>query len=134
MFVLRETANVRSPIAALDVLTTRAGARAFRDIGEYTTYTVRHESDGSSIGISYPSGIPFAAPVDMTLRPRGTTVTFAGTGPFGSRIEGRWHVARDGTVTLDQTVSGTAARLPWARLAIRRKVLRALEDLKRAAG
>jgi hypothetical protein len=120
-----DTVAVDSPLAALDALTSQGGAAAFRDIKAYTTYDVR----GRNIRVSYASGIPFAAPIRMTLRLLGGRVEFSGTGPLGMRVEGDWTVRGDGTARLEQRVHAPPCFEPL----VRRRVARALQDLQRAA-
>ena len=124
MIVVRESTTVRSPLAALDVLTSREGAKAFRDIREYATY--RREAD--TVDVTYSSGV--WGTVHVTMRPRGSSVAFSGSGPLGMSFEGAWEVHRDGTVTLSQTVRGVPG---WGAGLVRRRATRAMDDLRAAA-
>jgi len=125
MFSFDETIAVDSPVAALDVLTAREGAAAFRDITRYDSYEVR--DDG--IHVTYRSGIPLTAPVSMTIRPRGARIDFYGRGPLGMQTSGAWTVAPNGIARLQQNV----VALPVLEPFVRRRVARALADLQRAA-
>lgn len=121
-----ETGHVESPVAALDLLTSEHGAESFRDIKKYTRY---HQDVDGTISASYPSGIPFAGDVVLTVRPQGKVVAFAGGGPLNAAFSGTWTIERNGSVVLEQVVHAPR----WAMPLVKRRVRRAMQDLEDAA-
>lgn len=124
-----ESTIVVSPIKALDALTSKDGAKFFRDIKKYTSYDVDENDIPRSISMTYKSGIPFSAPISVKMWPMGKVLMFNGTGPFGITFTGSWVLDRTGVVVLDQRF--TSPR--WTVSLIQRRTKRVLEDLRRMA-
>lgn len=104
---------------ALEILTSREGARHFRDIRKYTVY----ERQGNSIRVEYLS---FWGTTKMTLMPGKYHVVFKGTGPLGIEFGGSWSHVSD-RIILEQTIHGIP---DFGRSMVTKRITRALEDLK----
>lgn len=122
---------------AMELLTSRNGAAAFRDIRAYEAYEA--VADGGGVSVAYTAGWgPFKVPVGLHLVPRGAgTLTFKSTA--GMPTHGRWTFQETGprscVANLSQTLvpRGIAAWVPLGSL-LRGRVRRAFEDLQRARG
>lgn len=123
-YTIEDSVTVSSPLRALDVLTSKDGAKVFRDIGKYTHY----QDSGKTVQVEYPSRIPFAGPVRLEFQRCGSTLLFTGTGPLGIEFQGKWTIRIDGRVTLHQTISGPV----MYKGMVHRRTARALEDLHNA--
>ena len=119
--LVHDSVEIRDPKKAFEILTSRDGAAAFRDIGEYTDYV----AEGWDIRVAYPSAF---GQTRVTMKPGNQRMTFEGIGPMGILFFGSWkHVGTH--MILEQRVWG----VPWfGRALVQRRVTRALEDLKKA--
>jgi hypothetical protein len=104
---------------AFQCLTSEDGARFFRDIRKYTSYS----RAGNVVSVRYKTLWGTTAQ-DMTVGYR--RVTFRGTGPMGVTFDGSWtHL--DDSIELEQTVDGVPNVM---RAVVQNRIQRALEDLK----
>jgi hypothetical protein len=103
---------------AFSVLSSEDGAKHFRDIRKYSSYS----RDGNKVHVEYTSAWGTTTQ-EMTLGYRH--ITFRGNGPLGVTFGGSWTHLSD-SIHLEQTVWGVPR---FARCLVQKRVDRALEDV-----
>lgn len=103
---------------AFQCLTAEGGARFFRDIGKYTSYSCV----GHVISVQYKT---FWGTVSQDMVADYRRVPFRGTGPMGVTFDGCWTHLKD-SIELKQTVHGVPNIM---RGFVKKRIQRVLEDL-----
>lgn len=111
-----------TPEAFVRLMTSRDGARHFRDIRRYTEYAPR---DGGWIDTAYAV---LGKTVRVSVQPHTATVDFKSDGPVTA--SGTWGCSPDGCVSLVQTVSSVYLPGLVLRRLTARRVDRAFEDIR----